>query len=124
MNRRHAFASTAWMGAATLSGALAHTGARAQKAPAKAGPARTDSTLDRVQKSGVLRAAVIIGQAPYFNKDLLSDKWSGACIEMANDIVSKLDARVELVESTWGHQILDLQADKIDWVCRPVNTCT
>src|SRR5690606_14661297 len=49
-----------------------------------------------------------------FNKDLLSGKWSGACIEMADDIASKLSAKVELLESTWGNQILDLQAGKID----------
>jgi polar amino acid transport system substrate-binding protein len=33
---------------------------------------------------------------------------------MANDIASKLNAKVELVESTWGNQVLDLQAGKID----------
>jgi polar amino acid transport system substrate-binding protein len=33
---------------------------------------------------------------------------------MANDIASKLNAKVEVVESTWGNQILDLQGGKID----------
>lgn len=111
LNRRHAFASTALMGAVALAGAVAPATVLAQ--PKVAIPS-TDSTLDRVRKSGVLRVGVIIGQAPYFNKDLVSGKWSGACIEMANDIASKLAVKVELVETTWGNQILDLQADKID----------
>lgn len=111
LNRRHAFASTALMGAVALVGAVAPATVLAQ--PKVATPS-TDSTLDRVRKSGVLRVGVIIGQAPYFNKNLVSGKWSGACIEMANDIASKLAVKVELVESTWGNQILDLQADKID----------
>ncbi|KAB7591728.1 transporter substrate-binding domain-containing protein [Verminephrobacter eiseniae] len=118
MKRRHAFASTALIGAATLSGALTASGAQAARAasaaPAKVALPRTDSTLDRVQKSGVLRAAVILGQAPYFTKDLMTGQWGGACIEMANDIAAKLGVRVELLESTWGHQILDLQSDKVD----------
>jgi polar amino acid transport system substrate-binding protein len=33
---------------------------------------------------------------------------------MANDIASKLSAKIETVESTWGNQILDLQGGKID----------
>ena len=72
------------------------------------------STLERIKKSGVLRVAVIAGQDPYFHKDLNTNQWSGACIDMANDIAGKLGAKVETLESTWGNQILDLQADKID----------
>lgn len=110
MNRRDLVHATALVGAAFL-GTAAPTAVLAQP---KAATPSTDSTLDRVRKSGVLRVAVIVGQAPYFNKDLVSGKWSGACIEMANDIASKLSVKVELVESTWGNQILDLQADKVD----------
>ena len=72
------------------------------------------STLDRIKKNGVLRVAVIVGQEPYFHKDLATGTWSGACIDMANDIAAKLGAKVETLESTWGNQILDLQADKVD----------
>jgi polar amino acid transport system substrate-binding protein len=70
--------------------------------------------LERIKRSGVLRVAVIVGQEPYFHKDLPTGKWSGACIDMANDIAAKLSAKVETVESTWGNQILDLQGDKVD----------
>ncbi len=56
------------------------------------------------------------------HEDLATGKWSGACIEMANDIASKLGAKVETVESTWGNQILDLQAGKIDLALLPTST--
>ena len=111
MNRRHAFASTALMGAALATAATSQ--AVAQTAPGTPTTSGT-TTFDRVRKSGVLRIAVIVGQDPYFHKDLPTGKWSGACLDMANDIASKLGAKVEVVESTWGNQILDLQSDKID----------
>jgi polar amino acid transport system substrate-binding protein len=102
MNRRDALTTVALAGAAM-----------AATASAKADTAPT-STLDRIKKSGVLRIAVIVGQEPYFHKDLATGEWSGACIEMANNIAGKLGAKVETLESTWGNQILDLQAEKID----------
>jgi polar amino acid transport system substrate-binding protein len=106
MNRRGALTSVALAGAA-----IAATAART---PAGADTNPTGSTLDRIKRTGVLRIAVIVGQEPYFHKDLANGQWSGACIDMAGDIASKLSAKVETVESTWGNQILDLQGDKID----------
>ena len=103
MNRREAFTSVALAGVAMAAG-VEHAAAQA--------PA--GSTLERIKRSGVLRVAVIVGQEPYFHKDLPTGKWSGACIDMANDIAAKLSAKVETVESTWGNQILDLQGDKVD----------
>jgi polar amino acid transport system substrate-binding protein len=103
MNRRDALTTVALAGAAM-----------AATASAKADTAPT-STLDRIKKSGVLRIAVIVGQEPYFHKDLATGEWSGACIDMANNIAGKLGAKVETLESTWGNQIPDLQAEKIDF---------
>src|ERR1700756_5486806 len=103
MNRRDALTTVALAGAAAIASTAS---AKADTAP--------ESTLERIKKSGVLRIGVIVGQEPYFHKDLASGQWSGACIDMANDIASKLGAKVETVETTWGNQILDLQGDKID----------
>ncbi|MCW5221072.1 ABC transporter substrate-binding protein [Verminephrobacter aporrectodeae subsp. tuberculatae] len=111
MNRRNALTSTALAGAAVLATTASSQGL-AQSASGVA--SASGSTLERVRKSGVLRIAAIVGQAPYFNKDLLTGKWTGACMDMANDIGAKLGAKVGVVETTWGNQILDLQADKID----------
>ena len=104
MKRRDAFAALA------LAGASIAVAASARPAEAEAAA----STLARIKSTGVLRVAVLVGQEPYFHKDLASGQWSGACIDMANDIASKVSAKVEYVESTWGNQILDLQGDKID----------
>jgi len=103
MNRRDALTTVALAGAAAIASTAS---AKADTAP--------ESTLERIKKSGVLRIAVIVGQEPYFHKDLASGQWSGACIDMANDIASKLSAKIETVESTWGNQILDLQGGKVD----------
>jgi polar amino acid transport system substrate-binding protein len=105
MNRRDALTTVALAGAA-IAAAAPHTPAQADTNPT--------STLERIKRTGVLRIAVIVGQEPYFHKDLASGQWSGACIDMANDIASKLGAKIETVESTWGNQILDLQGDKVD----------
>ncbi|MFC0219492.1 polar amino acid transport system substrate-binding protein [Pseudochelatococcus lubricantis] len=82
--------------------------------PAEAQTASGGSTFERIKSTGVLRVGAIVGQEPYFHKDLASGEWSGACISMAKDIASKLNARIEIVESTWGSQVLDLQGNKID----------
>jgi len=105
MNRRDALT-------AALLGAAAAVGS--SQSPAHADTAPAGSTLERIKRTGALRIGVIVGQEPYFHKDLASGQWSGACIDMANDIAAKLGAKVEVVESTWGNQILDLQGDKID----------
>ncbi|MDT7951121.1 MAG: transporter substrate-binding domain-containing protein [Acetobacteraceae bacterium] len=73
-----------------------------------------ESTFDRVQKSKVLRIAVLPGELPYFAKDLVAGTWSGACIDMAQNIAGVFDAKLAYVESTYGNSVLDLQSNKID----------
>ncbi len=73
-----------------------------------------DSTFDRIKKSGTLRVAGLVGEEPYFHKDLKTGEWSGFCIEMAKDIAKQLDVKLNILESTWGNSVLDLQAGKID----------
>ncbi|HYG45103.1 MAG TPA: transporter substrate-binding domain-containing protein [Bordetella sp.] len=108
MKRREMLGHTALLGAVAAATAGVPARASAQAAPAG------DSTLDRVRKTGVLRMGVIVGQAPYFTKNLTEGTWSGACLSMAADIAQKLNAKVQTVETTWGNQILDLQSNKID----------
>lgn len=108
MKRRELLSHTALFGAATVATLGVTAKAAAQTAPG------TESTLDRVRRTGVLRMGVIVGQAPYFTKNLVQDTWSGACLSMADDIAKKLNAKVQTVETTWGNQILDLQTNKID----------
>ena len=100
--------------AASAAGAAAAAASAVLAAEAKAQTAPTDSTMDRVKSSKVLRIAALPGEAPYFNKDLATGQWSGMCIDMAKDIASQFDGTVEYVESTYGNSVLDLQANKID----------
>ncbi len=94
-------------GAAALLPAVAMIGsAQAQTTAA--------STFDRVRSSKVLRIAALPGELPYFQKDLATGEWGGACIEMAKDIAKVFDAKLEYVESTYGNSVLDLQSNKVD----------
>src|SRR5262249_87089 len=77
MNRRDAL-TVALMGGGVAVGS--------SQSPAQADTAPAGSTLERIKRTGALRIGVIVGQEPYFHKDLASGQWSGACIDMANDI--------------------------------------
>ena len=73
-----------------------------------------ESTFDRIRRTKTLRIAALPGELPYFQKDLASGEWSGACIEMAKDIAKVFDAQLAYVESTYGNSVLDLQSNKVD----------
>ena len=73
-----------------------------------------ESTFDRVRRTKVLRIAALPGELPYFQKDLATGEWSGACIDMATDIAKVFDAKLEYLESTYGNSVLDLQSNKVD----------
>lgn len=73
-----------------------------------------ESTFDRVRRTKILRVAVLPGELPYFQKDLVTNTWSGACIAMALDIAKVFDAQLEYIESTYGNSVLDLQSNKVD----------
>ncbi|HEY7577275.1 MAG TPA: transporter substrate-binding domain-containing protein [Acetobacteraceae bacterium] len=73
-----------------------------------------ESTFDRIRRTKTLRIAALPGELPYFQKDLATGEWSGACIEMAKDIAKVFDAQLAYVESTYGNSVLDLQSNKVD----------
>jgi polar amino acid transport system substrate-binding protein len=73
-----------------------------------------ESTFDRIKRTKKLRIGAIAGGEPYYHKDLVAGKWSGFCIDMATDLASQFEAELEIVESTWGNAVLDLEANKID----------
>jgi len=106
ITRRNMYALTGVLGAAALVGAGA--------SPAKAQAAEGESTMQRIQRTKKLRFAVVANQEPYFRKDLTTGEWRGFCVEMAKDIAQNLDVEVEMLESTWGNSVLDLQSNKID----------
>ncbi len=73
-----------------------------------------ESTFDRIRRTKALRIAALPGELPYFQKDLASGEWSGACIEMAKDIAKVFDSGLEYHKSTYGNSVLDLQSNKVD----------
>jgi polar amino acid transport system substrate-binding protein len=74
----------------------------------------TESTFDRIRRTKTLRCAAYPGALPYFQKDLTTGEWSGACVEMAKDIAKVFDAKLEYLDSTYGNAVLDLQSNKVD----------
>lgn len=110
INRRNILAGAALAGVAapTLLVSSAHAQTSAQ------------STWETIMANKKLRAPAVAGQEPYFSKDLTTGQWSGACYEIAKAIAETLQVELEIVETTWGNQILDLQSGKIDF-CAMVN---
>ncbi len=104
---------TTRLGRRALAGAAALLPASALIGSARAQSAN-ESTFDRVRRSKTLRIAALPGVLPYFQKDLASGEWSGACIDMAKDIAKVFDAQLAYVESTFGNSVLDLQSNKVD----------
>jgi polar amino acid transport system substrate-binding protein len=98
-------------GPAAIGTILAASALASERAGAQAS---TESTFDRVKQTKVLRIAALPGESPYFNKDIATGEWSGMAVEMAKNIASNFDAKLEYLESTYGNSVLDLQSGKID----------
>src|SRR5215472_5568259 len=97
-------------------GAGAAAGSPAIVARTAPPPPRPEWTIERIQRSRVLRVAAFPGEVPYFKKDIATGQWSGMCVAMANDVAEVFGARVEYLESTFGNSLFDLQVGKIDLV--------
>ncbi len=104
---------TTRLGRRAMAGAAALLPAAALIRSAQAQSAN-ETTFDRVRRTKTLRIAALPGELPYFQKDLASGEWSGACIDMAKDIAKVFDAQLAYVESTYGNSVLDLQSNKVD----------
>jgi polar amino acid transport system substrate-binding protein len=100
----------------SLAGALGATAATFAIGAASAQTASPsiESTFDRVRRTGVLRIAVLPGEAPFFRKDLATGQWHGVGIDMANSIAFALGAKLDYVESTYANSVLALQSNKVD----------
>jgi polar amino acid transport system substrate-binding protein len=73
-----------------------------------------DSKLDEIRKRGTLRMAGILNEDPYFRKDPRTGVWRGFAVDMARDIAKTIGVKLEVVESSWGNSILDVQSGKVD----------
>lgn len=81
---------------------------------ARAADAASQNVFDRAIANKKIRVGAVASGAPWFMKDQVSGKWSGQFFTMATALASDMGVDLELVETTWGNAVLDLQADKID----------
>ena len=100
----------------SLAGALGATVAAftISKASAQTATPSGEATFDRIRRTGVLRIAALLGEQPFFRKDLTTGEWHGVGIDMARSIAGGLGAKLDYVESTYANSVLDLQSNKID----------
>jgi polar amino acid transport system substrate-binding protein len=106
-DRRSALAAAGAIAAALAAPALFIGRAEAQAA--------NETTFDRIMRTKTIRVAGLPGELPFFQKSLATGEWSGACVEMANDIAKQLGGmQVEYLDSTYGNSVLQVQAGQID----------
>ena len=73
-----------------------------------------EGTFAQVRRTRKLRYGAVVGTEPYYHKDIATGAWSGFCVSMGNDLAHALECEPEIVETTWGTAVLDLQSNKID----------
>lgn len=73
-----------------------------------------EAALARIKRTGVLRSGFIAGAAPYFTKSVATGEWQGFCVDFSRSLAASLGARLQIVETTWGNSVMDLQSNKID----------
>ena len=96
-----------------LGAAAAALAAGSVASPALA-QSQPESTFAQIRRTKKLRIAGIVGTEPYYHKHIATGQWSGFCVSMATELAKAMEAEVEIIESTWGNSVLDLQANKID----------
>lgn len=111
ISRRHLAAA---VGAGTAAGAVLAQAAATPAAAQAPAPGGGEPVLDRIRRTRKLRIAAIAGGAPYYQKDVATGQWRGFYIDISKALADELEAELEIVESTWGNTVLDLQANKID----------
>jgi hypothetical protein len=76
--------------------------------------AQGGNTFDRVMAAKKIRLGAVAAGQPWFYKDQAAGKWGGQFFDIGSALAADMDVQLELVETTWGNAVLDLQADKID----------
>lgn len=106
ISRREIFGIAGTAGIAAAASSLA--------VPAAAQEAAGMSTFDRVRSSKKLRIGAVLAANPFYYKDLKTGEWVGIYIDLAKEIAKELEAELDILETTYGNAVLDLQSDKVD----------
>ncbi len=94
-------------------GSVAAALAAASSAPARAQGAE-QSTFDRVMSTKKIRVGGVATGTPWWWKDQSTGEWGGQFADMSKALAADTELELEVVETTWGNAVLDLQANKID----------
>lgn len=100
------------IGSGTVGAAMAAAAVVGGATPAAAQSGET--AFERIQRTKKLRGGAVAGAAPYYNKSIATGEWQGFYIDLQKALAAELECELELVETTWGNSVLDLQAGKID----------
>lgn len=82
--------------------------------PAAAQAPAGETAFERIRRTKKLRIGAVAGAAPYYNKDIASGQWGGFYIDLSKALAEELEVELEIIETTWGNSVLDLQAGKTD----------
>ncbi|MCJ8141000.1 transporter substrate-binding domain-containing protein [Falsirhodobacter halotolerans] len=91
--------------------ALMAGGAAMAAMPARA---QTQGSLERIKASGVLRIGAVADGAPYYQKSIMDGSWRGFYMDICQKLADDLGLQLQVLETTWGNSVLDLQTDKLD----------
>jgi polar amino acid transport system substrate-binding protein len=76
--------------------------------------AQNESAMARIKRTKVLRTGFVAGASPYFVKSVATGEWQGFCVDFAKQLAEAAGAKLQVVDTTWGNAVLDLQSNKID----------
>ena len=76
--------------------------------------AQAENTFDRIMSTKKLRMGGVASGVPWINKDQATGNWGGHFYDIGSALAADMEVQLEMVETTWGNAVLDLQADKID----------
>lgn len=74
----------------------------------------TQNTFDKVMAAKKVRVGSVAAGLPWWYRDNATGKWGGQFYDISSALAEDMGVQLELVETTWGNAVLDLQADKID----------
>lgn len=74
------------------------------------------STLDLVVQHGELRVCSTGDARPFSFRDPATDRWSGSDVDLAGDLATRLEVKLNLVPTTWATMLDDLSGGRCDIV--------
>lgn len=95
-------------------GAIAAAVVGASSGAARAQAASTGNTFQQITNSKKLRIGGVPTGAPWTVRSKDTGQWGGQFYDIGMALAADMEVELEMVETTWGNAILDLQANKID----------